>query len=175
MSDMMHETLDLTGSDPDAIGFPAVPSGRYEAHVGKAEWRETENIDGTKALPHGTRYLALGIQINEDVEPVDGQKVANVYCGWQNLYVVPADYDATKGQRMKNMWANFLKAIDIDYTKKGFALPSADDVLGKPVTVIVRKKYDKQQQKDVNEIEGFKPAGQADAVDSGSGGGLGLR
>jgi len=171
----MHETLDLTGSDADNIGFPAVPSGRYEAHVGKAEWRETENIDGSKALPHGTRYLALGIQVNEDAPDVDGQKVANVYCGWTNLFVVPADYDAQKGQRMKNAWANFLKAAGIDYEKKGFTLPTADDVLGLKVTAVVRKKYDKVQGKDVNEIEGFKPAGQADAVDSGSGGGLGLR
>lgn len=170
-----HMALDLTDTNPDEIGFPAIPSGRYEAHVAKAEWRETDNIDGTKALPHGTRYLALGIQVNDDVEPVEGQKVAGVYAGWMNLFVVPADYDKQKGQRMKNAWANFLKAIDIDYTKKGFTLPDVDDVMGKPLTVIVRKKFDKYQDKYVNEIEGFKPAGQADAVEAGSGGGLGLR
>lgn len=173
------EMLDLTGSNPDEIGFPAVPSGRYEAHVAKAEWRETENIDGSKALPHGTKYLALGIQINEDVEPVDvdgrQQTVANVYAGWIKLFIPPADHDPQKAKRMKNAWANFLSAIGIDYEKKGFTLPTADDVLGKELTVIVRKKFDKYQGKDVNEIEGFKPAGQAALVESGASGGLGLR
>lgn len=170
------EMLDLTGSNPDEIGFPAIPSGRYEAHVGKAEWRETENIDGTKALPHGTKYLALGIQVNEDVEPRDGQSVANVYAGWINLFIPPADHDPQKAKRMKNAWANFLNAVGIDYEKKGFTLPTADDVLGKTLTVIVRRKPDKESASGYrNEIEGFKPAGQADLVESGASGGLGLR
>lgn len=168
-------TLDLTGSDADTIGFPAVPSGRYEAHVGKAEWKATENIDGSKALPHGTPYLALGIQINEDVEDRDGMKVANMYAGWTNLFIPPADYDATKAQSMKNRMANFLKAIGEDYEKKNYRVPDVEELIGRPLTVIVRRKYDKQAGKDVNEIEGFKPAGQAELVESGTSGGLGLR
>jgi hypothetical protein len=164
-------TLDLTGSDADTIGFPAIPSGSYEAHVAKAEWRRTENIDSSKALPHDTPYLALGIQVNEDVEPVDDQKVANAYV-WTNLFVPPGDYDATKAQSMKNRLANFLKAIGEDYEKKGYKIPDPDDLLGKEVTVVVRRRYDKQQDKRINEIEGFKPAGQASLATSG---GLGLR
>jgi hypothetical protein len=164
-------TLDLTGSDADTIGFPAIPSRSYEAHVAKAEWKNTENVDGSKSLPHGTPYLALGIQVNEDAEPVDDQKVANAYV-WTNLFVPPADYDATKAQSMKNRLANFLKAIGEDYEKKGYKIPDPDDLLGKEVTVVVRRKYDKGQDKQINEVEGFKTAGQASRSTSG---GLGLR
>lgn len=167
MSEGFDGTLDLTGSDPDQIGFPAVPSGRYEAHVGKAEWKSTENIDGSKALPHGTPYLSLGIRINADVEDVDGQKVAGVYAGWTNLFVPPADYDATKAQAMKNRMANFLNAIGEDWQKKGYKMPSTDELVGRELTVVVRKKYDKLQDKDVNEIEGFKVAGSSQSADTG--------
>ena len=167
MTDSFDGTLDLTGSDPDAIGFPAVPSGRYEAHVGKAEWRSTENIDGSKALPHGTPYLALGIRISEDEEPRDGQKVAGQYAGWINLFVPPADYDATKAQSMKNRMANFLNAIGEDWQKKGYKMPDTEELVGRELTVIVRKKFDKSQDKDVNDIEGFKPAGSSQSADTG--------
>lgn len=162
MSDVEFDgTLDLTGSDPDAIGFPVVPSGTYEAHVGKAIWKSTENIDGSKALPHGTPYLALGIRINEDAEPVDDVNVAGLYCGWTNLFVPPADYDPAKRKTMNNRMANFLNAIGEPWEKKGYKMPQTDDLEGTPLTVIVRKKYDKVQKKDVNEIEGFKVAGSA--------------
>lgn len=167
MSDLFDGTLDLTGADPDAIGFPAIPSGRYEAHVAKAEWKSTDNIDGSKALPHGTPYLALGIQVNDDEEDRDGQKVANMYAGWVNLFVPPADYDATKAQSMKNRMANFLSAAGEDWQKKGYKMPSTDELIGREVTVIVRKKYDKQNDKYVNDIEGFKPAGSAASSESG--------
>lgn len=160
MSDYM-EGLDLTGSDPDAIGFPAIPSGQYEAHVAKAEWRTTSNIDGTKALPHETPYLALGIQVNDDEEERDGQKVANMYAGWINLFVPPADHDPTKAQRMKNQMANFLNAIGEDWQKKNYKMPDVEELIGKQVTVTVRKKFDKDQDKHVNVIEGFKPAGSS--------------
>ena len=162
-------TLDLTGSDPTAVGFPAVPSGVYPAHVGKAEWKTTENIDGSKNLPHGTPYLALGIRVNEDEEDRNGQKVAGMYCGWTNLFVPPADYDATKAQAMKNRMANFLEAIGEDWKKKGYKMPDADSLVGSPLTAIVRKKFDKQQEKDVNEIEGFKVAGMAGVSDTPAG------
>lgn len=164
---MFDGTLDLTGSDPDAIGFPAIPSGRYECHVGKAEWKSTENIDGSKALPHGTPYLALGIRVNDTEEDRDGQKVAGVYAGWVNLFVPPADYDPTKAQAMKNRMANFLNAIGEDYAKKGYKMPDPDDLVGRELTAIVRRKFDKSQDKNVNEIEGFKPAGSAQSSESG--------
>ena len=167
MSELFEGALDLTGADPDAIGFPAIPSGRYEAHVAKAEWKSTENIDGSKALPHGTPYLALGIQVNDDEEERDGQKVANMYAGWINLFVPPADYDATKAQSMKNRMANFLSAIGEDWQKKGYKVPSVDDLIGRELTVIVRKKFDKQNDKYVNDIEGFKPAGSSASAESG--------
>jgi uncharacterized protein DUF669 len=160
-------TLDLTGAKPDEIGFPAIPSGSYEAHVGKAEWRTTDNLDGTKKLPHETPYLALGIRVNEDVEPRNDQRVAGVYAGWTNLYVPPPDYDASARQRMNNMMANFLNAIGEDWQKKNYKMPDVEELIGKPVTVIVRKKYNKQQDKDVNEIEGFKVAGSSTQVESG--------
>ncbi len=160
-------TLDLTGSDPDAVGFPAVPSGQYEAHVAKAEWRATENIDGSKALPHGTPYLALGIQINDDEEDRDGMKVANVYAGWINLFVPPADYDASKAQSMKNRMANFLNAIGEKWESKGYKMPDTEELVGKPVTVTVRRKFDKRQDKQVNDIEGFKTAGSSQTADAG--------
>jgi hypothetical protein len=167
MSDLYDGTLDLTGSDPDAVGFPAVPSGRYEAHVAKAEWKSTDNIDGSKALPHGTPYLSLGIQINDDEEDRDGMKVANLYAGWTNLFVPPADYDATKAQSMKNRMANFLNAIGEDWQKKGYKVPSTDDLIGRELTVVVRRKFDKVQDKQVNEIEGFKTAGSSQSSESG--------
>lgn len=167
MSDLFEGALDLTGADPDAIGFPAIPSGRYEAHVAKAEWKSTENIDGSKALPHGTPYLALGIQVNDDEEERDGQKVANMYAGWINLFVPPADYDATKAQSMKNRMANFLSAIGEDWQKKGYKVPNVEDLIGRELTVIVRKKFDKQNDKYVNDIEGFKPAGSSASAESG--------
>jgi hypothetical protein len=167
MSDMFDGALDLTGSDPDAIGFPAIPSGRYEAHVAKAEWKSTENIDGSKALPHATPYLALGIQVNDDEGERDGQKVANVYAGWVNLFVPPADYDATKAQSMKNRMANFLNAIGEDWQKKGYKIPNVDDLIGRELTVIVRRKFDKTQDKNVNDIEGFKPAGSSQSSEAG--------
>jgi hypothetical protein len=165
MSDVFDGALDLTGADADDVGFPAIPSGKYEAHVAKAEWRTTSNVDGSKALPHETPYLSLGIQVNEDVEPRDGQKVANVYAGWQNLYVPPPEHDATKAQRMKNMMANFLNAIGEDWQKKGYKIPDVENLIGRDLTVIVRKKFDKNQDKYVNEIEGFKPAGSAASSD----------
>jgi len=167
MSDLFDGTLDLTGSDPDEIGFPAIPSGRYECHVAKAEWKSTENIDGTKALPHGTPYLSLGIQVNDDEPERDGQKVANVYAGWTNLFVPPADYDATKAQSMKNRMANFLNAIGEDWEKKGYKMPSTDDLIGRELTAVVRKKFDKANDKYVNDIEGFKPAGSAASSETG--------
>lgn len=161
---MFDGTLDLTGSNPDDVGFPAVPSGSYEAHVAKAEWRKTDNPNGEKALPHETPYLALGIQINEDEEDRNGVRVRNAYV-WKNLFAPPADYDPTKAQRMKNEFANFLVAIGEDYTKKGYQGPDAEALLGQDVTIVVRKRFDKYQDKDVNEIEGFKTAGSSTAAD----------
>jgi hypothetical protein len=161
MEDGYEGTLDLTGSDPDAVGFPAVPSGTYEAHVGRATWKKTDNPDGTKALPDGTPYLALGIRINDDVDEVDGQRVAGVYCGWTNLFVPPADYDAAKRTQMNNRMANFLNAIGEDWQKKNYKMPDTETLEGTPLTVIVRKRYDKVLKKDTNEIEGFKIAGSA--------------
>jgi hypothetical protein len=154
-------TLDLTGSDPTAVGFPAIPSGLYECHVAKAEWRTTENIDGSKKLPHGTPYLNLGIRVNEDAEDRNGQKVAGAYAGWAKLFVPPADYDASAAQRMKNAMANFLEAVGEDWRKKGYKMPDADSLIGRPITAVVRKKHDSYSDKDVNEIEGFKVAGMA--------------
>ncbi len=151
---MFDGTLDLSGSDPNEVGFPAIPSGTYEAHVARAEWRKTDNSDGSKALPHETPYLALGIQINEDEEPRNDVKVANAYV-WKNLFVPPADYDASKAQRMKNEFANFLVAVGEDYLAKGYKGPDAENLLGMDVTVVVRK------TKDGNNIEGFKPAGSS--------------
>ena len=46
-------------------------------------------------------------------------------------------------------------------------MPGTDDLIGKELTVIVRRKYDKQQDKQVNDIEGFKPAGSAASSESG--------
>jgi len=163
-------TLDLTGSDPDAVGFPAVPSGMYNAHVGRAIWKTTENVDGSKALPHGTPYLALGIRVDEDHVPVDDQEVAGLYCGWTNLFIPPADYDATKRKQMNNRMANFLNAIGESWEKKGYKMPSVEELEGKELVAVVRKKYDKRQGKDVNEIEGFKPAGTE--INSAQGAGL---
>lgn len=161
MSDMFDGTLDLTGANPEDVGFPAIPSGLYECHVGKAEWRKTENIDGSKKLPHDTPYLALGIRVNEDHDDVNGQRVAGVYAGWINLFVPPADYDATAKQRMNNQMANFLSAIGEDWQKKNYKMPDTEELVGRPLTAVVRKKYDKMQHKDVNDIESFKPAGSA--------------
>ena len=169
MSEMFDGTLDLTNTDADTIGFPAVPSGTYECHVAKAEWRSTSNVDGTKALPDGTPYLSLGIRANDDEEPRDGIKIAGAYVGWQSLFVPPADYDATKAQGMKNRMANFLKAIGEDYTKKGYKIPDPESLIGRELTAVVRRKFDKQQDKNVNEIEGFKPAGSSTRDEEPSG------
>jgi hypothetical protein len=158
MSDVM---LDLTGANPDEIGFPAIPSGSYRCHVGKAEWKLTDNLDGSKALPHETPYLAIGVRVNDDEEERDNQKVAGVYAGWTNLFVPPSDYDPTKAQSMKNRMANFLKAIGEDYTKKGYQIPAVEDLVGKELSAVVRRRYDKDREKNVNEIEGFKPIGEA--------------
>jgi hypothetical protein len=160
-------TLDLTGADSEQIGYPAVPSGTYEAHVAKAEWRSTNNIDGTKALPHNTPYLALGIQISNEEEDRDGQRVAGMYAGWTNLYSPPADYDATKAQQMKNRWANFLVAIGVKADGK-VKVPDVEELIGKELTVVVRKKRDSNSSTGFsNEIEGFKPAGSSIGADSG--------
>jgi hypothetical protein len=172
MSDQM---LDLTGANPDEIGFPAIPSGTYECHVGKAEWRQTDNIDGTKKLPHGTSYLAIGVRVNTEEEDRDGQKVAGVYAGWINLFIPPADYDKGKAQRMKNAMANFLNAIGEDWQKKGYKIPDADTLVGRELVAVVRKKPDPRAPSGhSNEIEGFKPAGTA-AESAGGPVGTGLR
>ena len=168
-------TLDLTGARDDQIGFPAVPSGQYEGHVGKAEWKTTENVDGSKKLPHGTDYLAIGFRINEDHDEVDGQAVGGVYGGWTNLYIPPADYDKAKSQAMKNRMANFLSALGLDWKAKGFKIPDADDLIGTPLVGVIRKKVDKNSSSGyANEIEGFKLAGTA-GDDGGSDVGSGLR
>lgn len=168
-------TLDLTGARDDQVGFPAVPSHTYEGHVGKAEWKSTENIDGTKKLPHGTPYLAIGFRIDTEHEAVDGQEVAGVYGGWTNLYVPPADYDASKAQQMKNRMANFLSAIGEDWQKKGYKIPDAEDLVGRKLVAVIRKKVDKSQASGFsNEIEGFKPEGTA-AESTGASVGTGLR
>jgi len=176
MSEGFDGSLDLTGARDDQVGFPAVPSGSYEGHVGKAEWKTTENIDGSKKLPHGTPYLAIGFRINTDVDPVDGQEVAGVYGGWTNLYVPPADYDAGKAQQMKNRMANFLSAIGEDWQKKGYKIPDAADLIGKPLVAVIRKKKDASQASGFsNDIEGFKPEGTADEATAGATSGSGLR
>ena len=161
-------TLDLTGADADAVGYPALPSGSYEAHVAKADWRTTDNIDGSKALPHNTPYLNLGIQVNDDEEDRDGQRVAGMYAGFTKLFIPPADYDKTKAQGMKNRMANFLKAIGEDYEKKGYKIPDAEELIGKELTVVVRKKRDSNSSSGFsNEIEGFKTAGSSESADTG--------
>lgn len=162
-------TLDLTGSDADSIGFPAIPSGRYEAVIAKeTEWRKTVNIDGSKKLPHDTPFLTVAVQISTDEEPRDGQRVAGSYV-WTQLYVPPADYDATKAQGMKNRFANFLKAVGEDFEKKGYKVPDVEDLIGREVTVVVRKKFDKQRDDYRNDIEGFKPAGSSQESDEPAG------
>ncbi len=169
MSDMFDGTLDLTGADAEAVGYPAVPSGSYEAHVGKAEWNATENIDGTKKLPHGTPYLNLGIQINDDEPDRDGQRVASVYAGFVKLFVPPADYDPQKAQQMKNRMANFLNAIGEDWQKKGYKMPDVEDLIGRELTVVVRKKRDSNASTGFsNEIEGFKLAGSSQGASESS-------
>jgi hypothetical protein len=169
MNEGFDGTLDLTGSDPEAVGFPPVPSGQYEAHVAKAEWRSTENIDGSKALPHNTPYLNLGIQISNDEEERDGQRVAGMYAGFAKLFVPPADYDPGKAQQMKNRMANFLNAIGEDWQKKGYKMPDVEQLIGRELTVVARKKRDSMASSGFsNEIEGFKPAGSSvGAGDSG--------
>ena len=153
-------TLDLTGANPDDVGFPPIPSGSYECVIGKAEWRETENIDGSKKLPHGTPYLNLGIQVKDDEPDRDGQKVAKMYAGFAKLFVPPADYDPAKAQRMKNSMANFLNAIGENWQTKNYKMPNADDLVGRELVAVVRKKPDARSPHGFsNEVEGFKPAG----------------
>lgn len=168
MSDVWDGTLDLSGSDPDAIGFPALPSGSYEAHIGKAEWKLTDNLDGSKALPHETRYLSIGVRVNEDEEDRDGMKVAGLYAGWTNLFMPPADYDQQKAQQMKNRMANFLKAVGEDYTKKGYVMPDVESLVGRRVTVTISKKKDDSAASGFkNEIQGFKVEGSSQNADTG--------
>jgi hypothetical protein len=156
-------TLDLTGADPDAVGFPVVPAGTYEAHIAKGtRWDSTDNLDGSKALPHGTPYLNVGVQINDDEPDRDGIRVAGVYAGFAKLFIVPADYDPTKAQNMKNRMANFLNAIGEDWQKKGYRMPDVEDLMGREVTVTVSRKRDSNAASGYrNEIEGFKPAGSS--------------
>lgn len=159
--------LDLTGANPEDVGFPAIPSGSYEAHVVAAAWKRTENIDGSKALPHDTPYLNVQIAISEDEEPRNGVRVANARV-WFKGYVPPADYDPAKAQRMKNGMANFLDAIGEDWQKKGYKLDAEKLSNDQPdVTVVVRKKFNDYQGKDTNEVEGFKPAGSSAKTSSG--------
>lgn len=153
--------LDLTGANPEDVGFPAIPSGSYEAHVVTAEWKRTENIDGSKQLPHDTPYLNVQVAISEDEEPRNGTRVANSRV-WFKAFVPPADYDPSKAQRMKNSMANFLDAIGEDWQKKGYKLDAEKLSNEQPdVTVVVRKRFNDYQGKDTNEVEGFKPAGSS--------------
>jgi hypothetical protein len=178
MSDVQFDgTLDLTGADPDAVGFPAIPSGTYECHIAKAEWKATNNVDGTGKLPHGTPYLNLGIRVNEGEADVDGESVGGKYAGWAKLFVPPADYDKGKAQRMKNAMANLLNAIGEDWQKKGYKMPDAESLVGTQVVAVVRKKSDARNSTGFsNDIEGFKPAGTAgDAAGAAAGAGSGLR
>ena len=94
----------------------------------------------------------------------DDQRVANAYV-WINLFVPPADYDATKAQRMKNQMANFLNAIGENWEKKGYKIPDVEELLGREVTVTVRRRFDKVQEKLVNDIEGFKTAGSSSSAE----------
>lgn len=154
-------TLDLTGANPEEVGFPPIPAGTYQAVVGKGtRWDATENIDGSKALPHGTPYLNIGVQISQDEPERDGQRVAGMYAGFTKLFIPPADYDSTKAQQMKNRMANFLNAIGEDWQKKGYKIPDVEDLMGRELTVIVSRKRDANSPHGYrNEIEGFKPAG----------------
>jgi hypothetical protein len=166
-------TLDLTGARDDQVGFPAVPSGSYEGHVGKAEWGTTDKIDGK--LPVGTPYLSIGFRINSDHPPVQEQEVAGVYGGWTRLYVPPADYDPAKALQMKNRMANFLTSVGEDWKAKNFKMPDAADLIGRPLVGVIRKKKDDRQSSGFsNDIEGFNPAGTAGEA-SGSSSGSGLR
>jgi Protein of unknown function (DUF669) len=167
MSDVFDGGLDLTDANPDDVGFPAIPSGSYEARVVSAEWKATENIDGSKALPHDTPYLNVQVAISEDEEPRNGTKVANARV-WFKAFVPPPDYDPSKAQRMKNSFANFLDAIGEDWQKKNYKLDAEKLSNDQPeLTVIVRKRFNDYQGKDTNEVEGFKPAGSSAKPSSG--------
>lgn len=156
--------LDLTGATGEGVGdFPAIPSGKYPAHVRDAEWRKTG--DGGK-LPEGTPYLNVQIQISEDAEDKGGMQVAKrVVFG--KLFIPPADYDTEKAQRMKNSFANFLTSIGYELSeiqKKSFKV-NIEDLIGRECVVIVKKEVDKYRSDETetvytNNVQGYKPAGE---------------
>ena len=160
MSDMEFDgVLDLTGTDGE-VGFAAIPTGKYAAHVHEVEWRRTSNPDGSKTLPDSTPYLNIQLRVDED-EPRDGMNVKNRVL-FAKLFVPPADYDPEKAARMKNSMTNFLLSAGYELgevQKKGFRIDPGN-LLGRELTVIV-KKYKSDYTGDWdNNVQGFKPAGE---------------
>lgn len=154
--------LDLSGTDGE-VGFAAIPTGKYQGHVHEVEWRKTSNPDGSKALPDGTPYLNVQLRVDEE-EPRDGMTVKNRAL-FAKLFVPPAGYDEEKSARMKNSMTNFLVSAGYELSaiqKKGFKL-DLDDLVGRQLTIIVKKVMNDYTQDWDNNVQGFKVAGESTA------------
>lgn len=161
--------LDLSDADGSGVTFEAIPTGKYQTHIHAAEWKQTDNPDGSKKLPDGTPYLNVQLRVDED-EPRDGMTVKNRTL-FAKFFMPPADYEQDKAMRMKNSLVNFLVSSGYkleDIQTKKFKI-DIDDLVGRQQTTIV-KKYKNDYINDWdNNVQGFKPEGDTASSDRPAG------
>lgn len=160
------EVLNLAGAD--LKGFEAMDSGVYPATVYEVTLKE---ISGKGALPAGTPMWNVQFRI------ADGHEYENRRC-FRTYTIAPTEVDGQPYEhkaKMDGMIARFL--MDIGYTEAevtgGKFKPDFDDMEGRPVGVVVKRKqkYNTRPEDNEwdNEVSGTKPIDQVHAASEDDG------
>lgn len=151
----------LNLADADLKGFDAVPSGVYPATVYAIDEKETKGGEGSK-LPGGTPMWNVQFRI------IDGHEFENRRF-FRAYVIAPKEIDGKPYEhkkKMDGMLARFL--IDIGYAEaeitSGKFKPNFDDMLGRPVAIVVKRKQKYGTAPEMNEFDnevtGTKPIDQ---------------
>lgn len=160
------ESLDFTGAKE--VTFEPLPNGTYECVVLEAEMGETSGTGKLGVRPK----LSLTFKVTDDEANPEEYHDRRI---WTQFTIPPKELDGAPYKDYDTMMGNllgFFKAIG--YTeqqiRKWKKLPSPDDYLGKPCSVVAKYVPPKDGYNAKNEVRTVKPAGSTPA--SAAAGGL---
>jgi hypothetical protein len=167
--------LNLTENEQQ--DFDAIDSGRYFAEIYEAEERQTKGGENAK-LPKGTPFIWLHFKITGRVGEDDGPNEESEYYNrrvFRNLIVPPEKVAGKKYEHYKKMNGQIVRFLtcagypEEEVTKGDFELDT-DDLVERPIIVVVKKKPDKAEEGAfINEVAGFRNINDVQEAGASSG------